>query len=125
MKFISTRGQSEPLSFTEAVAKGLAPDGGLYLPEALPDLSSHLEGWKDLGYADLCYEFMQHFATDMPSDVLRKAVDHAYKGFTDPEIAPVKQLHDGLYVCELFHGPTLAFKGFRTAAPWAFFCISN
>jgi len=112
MKFISTRGKAEAISFSEAVAKGLAPDGGLYLPETLPDLSGLLDDWKDLGYADLCYEFMRQFATDVPPEILRTAVDRAYAGFSHEQVAAMRQLDTSLYVCELFHGPTLAFKDF-------------
>jgi len=112
MRFVSTRGISEPVSFTEAVAKGLAADGGLYLPEYLPNLSEKLEQWKELAYPELCYEFMSEFATDIPPDILRECVTQSYLGFADPAIAPVRKLDDSLYVCELFHGPTLAFKDF-------------
>lgn len=112
MKFISTRGQSDALAFSEAVAQGLAPDGGLFLPEKLPSITNKLENWKGLNYPDLCYEFMRLFATDIPDEILRKAVNSAYAHFDSPEIAPIKQLDDNTYVCELFHGPTLAFKDF-------------
>lgn len=112
MKFVSTRGQSPAVSFTEAVALGLAPDGGLFLPEALPDLSPRLRGWSELSYADLCAEFMGVFATDIPEDVLARLVRRSYATFTHPEIAPLRRLDERLYVLELFHGPTLAFKDF-------------
>lgn len=112
MNFISTRGQCEPVGFCEAVARGLAPDGGLYLPEKLPDLSSFLPEWKTLSYPELCYAFMRQFATDLPAEVLQEAVDTAYAGFSHEHIAPVRKLDDQCYVCELFHGPTLAFKDF-------------
>ena len=59
MKFISTRGQAEPLGFSDAVATGLAPDGGLYLPETLPDIAGRLAAWERLGYAPLCAEFLR------------------------------------------------------------------
>jgi len=112
MKFISTRGQTEPVSFLTAVAQGLAPDGGLYLPESLPDLSPRLKGWENLSYAELCTEFLGLFATDVPEDVLAKLVHRSYATFTHPEIAPLRRLDDRTYVLELFHGPTLAFKDF-------------
>lgn len=112
MKFISTRGQCEPVGFAEAVARGLAPDGGLYLPESLPDLTPLLKHWETLDYPDLCHAFMQQFATDLPAQVLRDAVDAAYANFSHPDIAPVRELDAQCYVCELFHGPTLAFKDF-------------
>jgi threonine synthase len=112
MRYISTRGQSEPLSFSATVATGLAPDGGLYLPETLPDLSGRLAVWEKLGYADLCFEFMRVFATDIPAETLRDLVTRAYTRFTPPEIAPLMRLDERTRVLELFHGPTLAFKDF-------------
>ncbi len=113
MKFISTRGQSEPVGFSQAVAIGLAPDGGLFLPEKLPDISGQLTKWEKLGYADLCFEFLRLFATDIEPAVLRGIIQKTYGGFSHSEaLAPLKKLDDRLYVLELFHGPTLAFKDF-------------
>lgn len=112
MRYISTRGGTDPLSFTEAVATGLAPDGGLLLPAALPDLRPHLAEWKDLGYQELAEAFFKVFATDLPADQLTRCVRDAYSRFTDPAIAPLRQLDDRTWVLELFHGPTLAFKDF-------------
>ncbi len=112
MRFISTRGQTDPVAFSEAVALGLAPDGGLFLPESLPDVSPRLATWRNLSYADLCTEFLQLFATDVPEETLEKLVHRSYGTFTNPEIAPLRKLDDSLYVLELFHGPTLAFKDF-------------
>jgi threonine synthase len=112
MKFISTRGQTEPHTFTEAVAIGLAPDGGLFLPERLPDVSGELVKWEGLGYADLCFEFLRRFATDLEPAVLRGLIRKSYQAFSQPDIAPLRQLDDRTYVLELFHGPTLAFKDF-------------
>lgn len=113
MRYISTRGQTPALSFSEAVATGLAPDGGLFLPESLPDLSRDLARFERCGsYAELCYEFMRIFATDLPAETLRSLVARSYTRFTDPAIAPLKPLAKNLYVLELWHGPTLAFKDF-------------
>ena len=112
MRYLSTRGQTEPVSFTEAVAIGLAPDGGLYLPEALPDLRGELGRWAELDYAALCAEFLGRFATDLDPAVLRDIVAPSYRGFTHPAVAPLEQLGENLFVLELFHGPTLAFKDF-------------
>src|ERR1043166_6710448 len=112
MKFLSTRGQTPALGFSDAVATGLAPDGGLFLPETLPDFSDRLAEFGKLSYPDLCFEFMRVFTTDIPADVLRQLVDASYTRFTDPAIAPLKLLAKNLYVLELFHGPTLAFKDF-------------
>jgi threonine synthase len=112
MNFISTRGRTEPHSFSQAVAVGLAPDGGLFLPEALPDITPRLKGWENLSYAQLCTEFMGIFATDIPADVLERIVHRSYAHFTHPDLAPLQKLDDRTYVLELFHGPTLAFKDF-------------
>ena len=112
MKYISTRGQTDPVSFNEAVAIGLAPDGGLFLPESLPDISPRLAAWKNLSYAELCVEFLAPFVTGVPEDVLEQLVHRSYGTFTHPDIAPLRKLDDKLHVLELFHGPTLAFKDF-------------
>ncbi|MFI5357298.1 MAG: threonine synthase [Opitutales bacterium] len=112
MRFISTRGQTGPLGFSDAVATGLAPDGGLFLPETLPDVSPHLAAWAQLGYAELCFEFMRLFATDIPAATLREIVAASYTRFDSAEPAPLRQLDGHTYVLELFHGPTLAFKDF-------------
>jgi len=112
MKFVSTRGLAPAVSFTEAVSQGLAPDGGLYLPDALPDLSPRLRGWSELSYSDLCAEFMAVFAKEIPEDVLADLARRSYRAYTHPEIAPLRRLDERLYVLELFHGPTLAFKDF-------------
>ncbi len=112
MRFVSTRGRTGPHSFSDAVAVGLAPDGGLFLPEELPDLGGRLQSWSGLAYPELCYEFMRIFATDIPAETLRPLVMRAYERFSDPAIAPLRRLDERLYVLELFHGPTLAFKDF-------------
>ena len=112
MRYISTRGQTQPHSFSEAVSVGLAPDGGLFLPEKFPSLTSHLKKWEGLSYSQLCYEFMKLFATDIPEADLKQIVESSYTTFTDPAVAPLKKLSSDVYVLELFHGPTLAFKDF-------------
>jgi threonine synthase len=111
MQFLSTRG-GPSVSFTSAVAQGLAPNGGLYLPEKFPDLSSHLDKWVGLDYPTLCFEFFRHFATDIPESDLRKCIDSAYNGFSHEETAPLVELGNNWKCLELFHGPTLAFKDF-------------
>jgi threonine synthase len=112
MKFISTRGQTPALGFSDAVATGLAPDGGLFLPESLPDFSGELTRFARLPYDELCHEFLRVFATDIPNGTLRDIVARSYVRFSDPGIAPLRPLARNLYVLELFHGPTLAFKDF-------------
>ena len=98
MRFISTRGQTPPVRFSEAVATGLAPDGGLYLPETLPDLSGDLKRFEGLGYADLCFEFLRIFANDIEPATLRQIIAKSYTTFSDPAIAPLKPLAKNLYV---------------------------
>ena len=112
MKFVSTRGLTPPHTFSQAVAVGLAPDGGLFLPESLPNIADRLPGWAGLGYAELCFEFLRLFATDIEPEVLREIVRKSYLNFSHPDIAPLRQLDERLHVLELFHGPTLAFKDF-------------
>ena len=112
MNYVSTRGQTEAHSFSEAVKVGLAPDDGLFVPEHFPDLHSEMLSWEDLTYPEICYEFFKHFATDIPGDELKSLIETAYSRFDHPEHAPLVKLSDKLYVEELFHGPTLAFKDF-------------
>jgi threonine synthase len=113
MRFLSTRGESPALGFSDAVATGLAPDGGLFLPATLPRFSrTELEAWASLPYPELCVRFLSRFATDIPEDVLRGLVAKSYATFAHPEIAPLVQLDERRFVLELFHGPTLAFKDF-------------
>ncbi len=114
MKFISTRGQSPALGFEDTLLSGLAPDGGLYLPDAWPLYSqSNLLEWQHLGYADLAKVVLAPFIQDdVGGDAFATLVDQAYAGFDHPAIAPMKQLDHDLWLMELFHGPTLAFKDY-------------
>ncbi|HTB80607.1 MAG TPA: threonine synthase [Opitutaceae bacterium] len=112
MNFLSTRGQTPALGFSDAVATGLAPDGGLFLPETLPDFSGRLAEFARFGYPELCFEFLKVFATDIPAGTLREIITRSYTRFDHPDIAPLVKLDERTYVLELFHGPTLAFKDF-------------
>jgi len=112
MQYLSTRGQTRPHGFTEAVAAGLAADGGLFLPERLPDLRDRLDGWSGLGYAELAAEFLSIFGPDIPRDEWGDLTRRAYGGFDHSEVAPLVRLDERTRVLELFHGPTLAFKDF-------------
>ena len=109
MKYISTRGRVEPVEFRRAVLMGLADDGGLLIPEAVPDLTDRLEAWGGLDYPRLAFEILRPFATDIPEDDLKSLIDRTYGEAFDPEVAPTAAV-GGLHVMELFHGPTLAFK---------------
>jgi threonine synthase len=112
MKFVSTRGQTPSVLFSEAVAIGLAPDGGLFVPETMPDLSAMFRDWQDYSYEAICFEFLKIFATDIEPSVLKSLVEKSYSNFDSVDRAPLKQLSNDLFVLELFHGPTLAFKDF-------------
>jgi threonine synthase len=113
MKYVSTRGKSPKVGFCQAVANGLAPDGGLYLPEILPQIStSTLKSWEGLTYPELTSEFFSLFATDIEKDRLDAICARSYTKFEHKDIAPLVPLRNRLFVLELFHGPTLAFKDF-------------
>jgi len=112
MEFLSTRGGSEPVGFFEAFARGLAPDGGLYVPRNLPFLPSDLLVDEALPYPALAWDLLGLFDGDHDPDRLVEIVDESYGDFSDTMSAPIQQLSDTLFVIELFHGPTLAFKDF-------------
>lgn len=112
MKYISTRGKAAVLGFRDAVAMGLASDGGLYLPQHLPDLSRHFSAWSKLSYADLATVFFKEFADDIEPAAMESLIQESYARFDHPEIAPLRELDENTRVLELFHGPTLAFKDF-------------
>lgn len=110
MRYISTRGQSDPITFSQMVAAGLAPDGGLYLPEKFPDLKDLIQEAEGLSYTDLCTWFLRMFATDVDPENLHDLVERSYEKFTHPKVAPLKTLDEKTHVLELFYGPTLSFK---------------
>ena len=109
MRYISTRGETAPLSFKDAVITGLAPDGGLLLPEQIPDVAAELPGWRGLSFQALAVEVMSRFIGDVSREDLTRIVESSYASFDAPEVTPVVALGD-LTLLELFHGPTLAFK---------------
>lgn len=110
MKYCSTRGKVHGLKFTEAVMMGLADDGGLLLPEEIPTLSKEeLAKLSQLPYPALAFQILSRFIDDIPADDLKLLVDQSYASFDHPETTPVVK-QDDLYIMELFHGPTLAFK---------------
>jgi len=109
MRYISTRGQVEPVEFQQAVLMGLADDGGLLIPEAMPDVSGTLDAWREMDYPALAYQVLRRFATDIPDFDLQALVGRTYRRAFDSEPAPVVAV-GGIHVLELFHGPTLAFK---------------
>ncbi|MDX1642287.1 MAG: threonine synthase [Balneolaceae bacterium] len=109
MKFISTNKNSEPVTFLEAMRKGLAPDGGLYMPEKIPVLpDSFWASVGDLTFNEIAFEIARPYLKDELSEgELQSVIEDAFN-FS----VPVKSLADNLFVLELYHGPTLAFKDF-------------
>ena len=114
MHYISTRGQAPRLTFEEAMLTGLAPDGGLYVPETIPTLSTgEIAALAGAPYEEIAYRVMAPFVGDCFSeDDLRGAIARAYAGFGHDARAPLVQLGPNHFLLELFHGPTLAFKDF-------------
>ncbi|MDR0674321.1 MAG: threonine synthase [Zoogloeaceae bacterium] len=121
MRYLSTRGQSPALPFCDILLGGLAPDGGLYLPEAYPRVSrAELDAWRSLSYSDLAFVLLSRYIDDIPADDLRALLDKTYcaktyafvrSGSDATEITPLRWLEkDRLGLLELSNGPTLAFK---------------
>ena len=113
MKYISTRGDRTERGFSDILLEGLAPDGGLYLPTRYPKIdSATLTRWRGLGYADLAFEILSLYIDDIPPADLQRLCRATYTEavFGTPQITPLKQLQDGVYLQALSNGPTLAFK---------------
>jgi threonine synthase len=112
MLYVSTRGSAPKLGFEEAMLAGLARDGGLYVPEAWPEMSrSEIAALAGLSYPEAAFRVMRPFVGDAFSDAeFRDILGQAYAGFRHPAIAPLVQLGPNDWLLELFHGPTLAFK---------------
>ena len=114
MHYISTRGNDGPLGFEDALLSGLARDGGLYLPTEWPHFSmDEIRAMQGLSYAELAGRIMAPFCDgEIDQAELTDMARDAYAGFDDPAIAPLVKLNDDIYVLELFHGPTIAFKDY-------------
>ncbi len=114
MRYVSTRGAAPVLEFEDAVLAGLARDGGLYVPEEWPQFSAdQLRAMRGLSYADIAFQIMQPFVDGAIDDAsLKTLIDESYDSFSHAAVAPLQQLDDNLFLLELFHGPTLAFKDF-------------
>jgi len=125
MRYLSTRGHTDRKQFCEILLEGLAPDGGLYLPERYPVVdAAMLAAWREVylkqGYADLAFEILSLYIDDIPADDLRALCRKTYTAavFGSPEIVPLKKLEEvhteagqsGFYLQALSNGPTLAFK---------------
>ena len=114
MKYISTRGSAPKLGFEDVLLTGLASDGGLYVPETLPQFSEEqIASWAGLPYHELAFHIVSPFIGDaIEETALKKILKETYDAFSHKAVAPLAQLDHNEYVLELFHGPTLAFKDF-------------
>ena len=114
MRYDSTRGQAASLGFEEVLLAGLASDGGLYVPGHWPALdAAEIAGLRGRGYAEVVAATMHRFiGAEMPLAEFSRLAADAYAGFDHKAVAPLKQLDHDLWLMELFHGPTLAFKDY-------------
>lgn len=112
MRYVSTRGQSPAVGFTDAVLGGLAPDGGLYVPERWPAFSeAEIAGFAGRPYAEVAARVLGAFAGDeIPAADLRAMCEEAYATFSHKAVVPLVQIGPQTFIAELFHGPSLAFK---------------
>ena len=113
MRYVSTRGGAKPQPFTGILLEGLAPDGGLFLPEEFPKLApADLSAMRRMSYAELAFAILSKFADDIPAGDLKRLVAATYteKLFGSEDITPVRKLEPGLYLLGLSNGPSLAFK---------------
>ena len=114
MNYVSTRGQAPQLGFEDTMLTGLAADGGLYVPQTVPQMTqAQIAALAGQRYEDVALAVMQPFMGDaFDTRTMRGLIDTAYAGFGHPARAPLKQLGPNHFLLELFHGPTLAFKDF-------------
>ncbi|KAK4122819.1 tryptophan synthase beta subunit-like PLP-dependent enzyme [Parathielavia appendiculata] len=110
-RYLSTRGNDSGLSFEEVVLKGLASDGGLYIPEEVPT-APEWESWKDLPFVDLAFNILSLYISpsEIPADDLKDIIRRSYSTFRSDQVTPLIHLQDNIHLLELFHGPTFAFK---------------
>ena len=107
--YSSTRGGEKDVTASQAILKGLACDGGLFVPSEIPAIEN-LNDWKELDYKQLAYEVMKLYLTDFTEEELKNCIERAYDSKFDTEvIAPITEA-DGVFYLELFHGATIAFK---------------
>ena len=106
----STRDDNVRVTASQAILKGLAPDGGLFVPESIPSLDKSLEELSKMSYKEVAYEVMKLMLDDFTEEELKNCIDKAYDSkFDTEEIAPLVKA-EGAYYLELFHGATIAFK---------------
>ena len=110
MDYQSTRGGACGVSASEAIVRGLAPDGGLYVPQSFPE--ADLQAWKNLSYPQLAEKVVGSFLTDYDPAFLAQATETTYGAAFAGKAGHVEKVHDGMYSLELWHGPTCAFKDY-------------
>ncbi|MEO7117124.1 MAG: threonine synthase, partial [Caldimonas sp.] len=113
MKYVSTRGEAAGVGFAAILLEGLAPDGGLYVPEHYPQVdAATLAAWRKLSYPELAFAVLSLYIDDIPATDLCALLDRTYRAevFGDARIVPLRPLEDGVHVLGLSNGPTLAFK---------------
>ena len=112
----STRSSgTQSLSFEDVVMTGLAKDGGLFIPSVIPKLPSNfVDEWKDLSFQELAFNIMRLYVAEaeIPNEDLKSLIHASYSTFRSDDVTPIKPIDEknGLYLLELFHGPTYAFK---------------
>jgi threonine synthase len=111
IRYKSTRGGASGLTFEQAVFEGLAPDGGLMVPDFVPDVSHCYKNWSRLSFGDLAFEIASLYCSEdeVPAADLKELMKRSYSTFSHPEVVPTVKVGDSL-IMELFHGPTFAFK---------------
>ena len=110
LMYVGTRDKNITATASQAILKGICDDGGLFIPEEIPQIDKSLEELSKLNYRDLAYEILKLYLTDFTEDELRYCINGAYdEKFDTPEIAPVVKKGD-VSILELFHGRTIAFK---------------
>ena len=122
MKYQSSRGQWSQINSAEAIIMGISPDGGLFVPDYIPQLSSELLAkLKSCTYQDRALEIMQLFLTDFSADEIKHCINRAYNSsrFDDSHIVPLVKIDKNTFAIELWHGPTSAFKDIALQIlPW-------
>ena len=106
----STRGNGQPVSASKAILKGLAEDGGLFVPDHIPALQKSLKELSQMSYQEVAYEVMKEYLTDFTEEELKNCINRAYDAKFDTQVIAPLAYADGAYYLELFHGATIAFK---------------
>ncbi len=112
MEFISTRGVAPNLGFCDTILRGLASDGGLYLPKNWPQISQEkIKSFATKSFSEIGFEIISPFVgAEIEPKMLRRIIEESYSNFSHPSITPLVELEQSHFILELFHGPTLAFK---------------